>query len=143
MLPLLVSLSTFAAKIKREIHEDLLAGRTPRVGAYDSELLHQSKVKLPAQMGTTNFLPDLIVLEFIYPDPLSSALVLPVSIEAPERIVYMPVPGWVVENIWQGSVEGSYHFESHAKELLDALLKLVQPDENARLFGPQMAKRRE
>ena len=142
-LPLRETLSTFSARTKREIFEDLLAGRTPRVGKYDAELLQQSKIKQPVQMGTTVFHPDRIAFEFIYPDPQASALVLSVVVAPSERIVFLPVPNWVVENIWQGSVDGSFHFETDALALFGELKNLLEPRANAGLFGSQMAKRRE
>lgn len=138
------SLSTFAAKTKKAIHEDLLAGRTPRVGSFDPELIRQTQVKQPAQMGTTVFLPGSVQFQYIYPDPIGgAALVLTVTVEAPERIVFLPVPEWVVENVWQGSVDGTYHFESDARELLARFTGLLEPSANLALFGPQAAKRRE
>ncbi|MES1227921.1 MAG: hypothetical protein ABUL72_04565 [Armatimonadota bacterium] len=105
--------------------------------------MQQSKIKQPVQMGTTVFHPQEVVFEFIYPDPLASALVFSVSLGVAERIVYLPVPEWVVENIWQGSVDGSFHFETEALALVDKLTSSLQPEANSALFGPQMAKRRE
>ena len=137
------SLSTFAARTKREIFEDLLAGRSPRVGAFDLELLSRSKVKQPVQMGTTIFHPWEVIFEFIFPDPIGGALVFSVEVAVGERIVLLPVPSWVVENIWQGSVDGSFHFETAARGLVAKFSGLLDAEENRKLFGPQMAKRRE
>jgi len=55
----------------------------------------------------------------------------------------LPVPEWVVESIWQGDVAGSFHFERDAKRLLASFEQELEPDDNQKYFGPQMAKRRE
>jgi hypothetical protein len=95
-------------------------------------------------MGATVFLPGSVQFQYIYPDPIGgAALVLTVSVETPERVVFLPVPEWVLENVWQGSVDGSYHFESDALDLLRRFENLLETESNAKLFGPQAAKRRE
>ena len=60
------------------------------------------------------------------------------EVDPPERIVRMPVPEWVVESVWQGEVDGSYHFESHAYALLEAFTASLDPEENARRFKGRM-----
>ena len=107
------------------------------------ELLSRSKVKQPVQMGTTIFHPWEVIFEFIFPDPIGGALVFSVEVAVGERIVLLPVPSWVVENIWQGSVDGSFHFETAARGLVAKFSGLLDAEENRKLFGPQMAKRRE
>lgn len=114
------------------------------MGRFDPELLRQTQVKQPAQMGATVFLPGSVQFQYIYPDPIGgAALVLTVTVDTPERIVFLPVPEWVLENVWQGSVDGSYHFESDARDLVERFNGLLEPSANAALFGPQAAKRRE
>lgn len=83
------------------------------------------------------------MLEFIYSDPASSAMILTVTLEPPERIVFLPVPDWVVESIWQGEVTGSAHFESDAIRLVQAFEQELREEANARWFEPQPPKRRE
>lgn len=136
-------LNTYVAEKRMEIFQDLQAGRAPREGSFSEEALREGKVKGQPQVGTTRFEPTAIVLEFIYPDPKSTATVLPVRIEAPERIIFMPVPGWVVESIWQGEIDGSYRFESEAAELLAEYAKLLAAEANQQWFGKQSPKRRE
>lgn len=94
-------------------------------------------------MGGTRYEPDSLTFEFIYPDPQSSATVLSVRVATPERIVYLPVPAWVVEHIWQGEVVGSFAFESEAAEQVAEFVSSLDREPNAALFGPQPAKRRE
>jgi hypothetical protein len=73
-------------------------------------------------------------LEFIYPDSRTAAILLEVRIPTPERVVFLPVPGWVVEQIWQGEITGSYAFESDAIALLEAFRQDLTPDANLRHF---------
>jgi len=94
-------------------------------------------------MGTTRYEPNAIHFEFIYPDSKSSSTVLTVTLEPPERIVFLPVPDWVVENIWQGSIAGTHHFESEAQRLVDEFKADLMPGPNGKWFEPQAPKRRE
>jgi len=105
-------------------------------------LLREARGKSQPQMGATRYEPNTIVLEFIYPDPRSSTLVLEVRLAAPERIVFMSVPTWVIEQIWQGEITGSYHFESEANRLLEAFRADLAEDANQKHFGPQSPTRR-
>lgn len=138
-----MKLGEFTAKLKREIYEDLLAGRAPRTGRYDELVLKEARSKGRPQIGSTTYRPDGMTLEFITHDPQGAAVILAVEVEAPERIVFMPVPGWVVENIWQGDVAGSHHFEGHARQLLAAFENLLEPEANRPLFDQPGPTRRE
>jgi hypothetical protein len=138
-----VKLNAFVAQKKRAIFDELFAGNPPSEGRFDEAVWKDGKAKGQPQMGSTQFAPDSIILEFIFNDPQGSAVLLQVVIDPPQRIVFMPVPEWVVESIWQGEITGSYHFESEAEELLNRFQNLLSPEANAALFGPQMAKRRE
>lgn len=129
-----MNLNAFTASKKRAIFEDLLAGREPGEGSYDPGLLREGRTKGKPQMGGAVYTPDEIRLEFIYPDPVQGSVVLTVSIPAPERIVSMPVPSWVVENVWQGEVLGSYHFESEAGRLVAEFQSLLLPENNSAAF---------
>lgn len=138
-----MQLNEYTAQKKRAVFEDLLAGREPAEGAFDAKVLAEARVKGKPQMGTTVYHPDAIELQFIYSDPKSSATVLRVTVPSPERIVFLPVPGWVIESIWQGEISGSYHFERDAEELVKAFGELLEPDANRALFGPKPPTRRE
>jgi hypothetical protein len=132
-------LNEFAARHRLEILEDLRAGRMPRVGAFDEALLRDARDKgREPQLGTTRYEPNAVHIEFIYPDPLSAAGIVTVTLEPPERIVYMPVPKWVVESIWQGEIAGSYEFESDALRMVDELRRQLEPEENPKHFGRRM-----
>jgi hypothetical protein len=138
-----MTLNAFAAAKRLAIFENLKQGLPPGEGDFDSQTLADARVKGDPQMGSTRYEPDAIFVEFIYPDSKSTSTVLSVKLAAPERIVFLPVPSWVVENIWQGDIAGTYHFESEAKRLYEELGQELSLEANAKWFGPQMAKRRE
>ncbi len=142
-VPAFLVLSAFVAEKRNRIYEDLKAGSPPSEGEYSEGLFKEANSKGSPQMGTTRFEPKSIVLEFIYPDQGGAASVLTVRINTPERILFMPVPAWVIESIWQGEIDGSYHFETEAAELLAAYALLLEAETNDKWFGPRPAKRRE
>ncbi|MCU0316601.1 MAG: hypothetical protein MUC92_08415 [Fimbriimonadaceae bacterium] len=139
----MAKLNTFVAQKKREIFEDLTAGKAPREGTYDEELLRLAKLRGKPQMGATTYEPHSLGLEFVFHDPTTSALVFTVDVAPPERVVFLPVPGWVVETIWQGEISGSYCFESEAEDLIATFKDSLTPKENSQWFGKQQARRRE
>jgi hypothetical protein len=138
-----MTLNEFASKKRLALFENLRAGRDPGEGVFDPELLREARTKSAPQLGATRYEPDAIVIEFIYPDPDSSATVLSVRLESPERIVFLPVPSWVVETIWQGEIDGSFQFERDARRLVEAFQAELDPEANANWFLPRAAKRRE
>ncbi len=129
-------LNQFAASTRLAILADLQAGRSPVNASFSEERLREARSKgKPPQMGMTRYDPRTVHFEFIYPDPQGSPIVLTVSVEAPERIVFMPVPPWVLESIWQGEISGSAHFESDAIRLLEEFNAQLFSEVNASLFG--------
>jgi hypothetical protein len=126
-----------SANLRGSILEDLKLRKAPSVGQFEPEILKQAFERGEPQMGSQRFSPQGIFLEFIFPDPQKGTVILTVFCPTEERIVYLPVPKWVVENVWQGDVSGSYHFESHAQELLAAFEGLLSPEANAALFEQQ------
>jgi hypothetical protein len=138
-----MTLNQYTAQKRMGILEDLQAGHEPREGSFDPAVLREARTKGAPQMGTTRYSPDAISLEFIYPDALSTATILTVKLNPPERIVFLPVPPWVVENIWQGDIAGTYHFESDAERAVESLKSELTPNGNRKWFEPQLPKRRE
>ena len=138
-----VKLNAYVAGRKRAIFDALFAGQPPNEGAWDEAIWRDGRAKGDPQMGSTRYLPNQIILEFIYNDPQGAAVILPVTLESPERIVFLPVPTWVVESIWQGEIDGTYQFESDALEMVEQFRLSLDVGPNELLFGPQMAKRRE
>lgn len=138
-----MNLNAYAAEKRLALLEDLKKGLPPREGEFSEVLFKEGKVKGQPQMGTTLYHPSSIVFEFIYPDPHTTATVLSVRLPSPERIVFLPVPEWVVETIWQGEIDGSFHFESEALALMAGLQAELEPSANEKWFGKRDAKRRE
>ena len=134
-----MTLNAFVAERKRALFEDLQADLAPREGAFDETLLRKARTTGKPQMGTVRYEPDAVTLEFIYPDPNGAAIVLPVRLTVPERIVFLPVPEWVVESIWQGEIDGSFHFEPDARRMVARLAELLEPEANAPLFAPRQS----
>jgi len=138
-----VTLQEFVSSVRQAVFADLVANLPPSVGVYDDQLLAEARVQNPPQLGSVRYEPTRVVLEYIYSAPGRKTIVLPVHVEAPERIVFLPVPGWVLETIWQGDVDGSYHFESEAQALVADFVAELEPEANAKWFGPRPPKRRE
>lgn len=138
-----MTLNAYAAKLRLSLFDDLKAGRAPSLGDFDALLLAEARTKGSPLVGTTRYSPDALWFEFIFSDPTSSAVIVTVRVDSPERIVFLPVPSWVIETIWQGDVDGSYHFESHAQEHLAELAREIEPEPNLKWFGPRPPKRRE
>ncbi len=138
-----MTLNEFAAKSRLRIFDSLSRGDNPPEGEYSAAALAEAKVKGMPLMGTTRYTPERIYFEFIYPDPISTSQVFTVAIDPPERIVFMPVPSWVVENIWQGDIAGTYHFESDSTRLLKEFEELLERGPNLKLFDRPAPKRRE
>jgi hypothetical protein len=138
-----MTLNEFAAARRAEIFSDLQQGLPPRHGSWDEAILREAKLGGPPQMGTTRYTPTTIVFEFIYPRHGAPAGIVSVQLQAPERIVFMPVPAWVVESIWQGDITGSYFWETDAMRLLREFEAQLSPAANADLFGPKLPTRRE
>ena len=78
-------------------------------------------------MGSTRFDASSVVFEFIYPDARAAAAILDVRVASPDRIIFLPVPPWVIEQIWQGEVTGSFHFATQARAMIERLAELVDP----------------
>lgn len=138
-----MTLNERSAQLRRQIFDDLLAGKPPRTGAWDEER-RQAALRLGRpQMGSVTYKPWEIQMEFVFSDAQGSALILTVTEKSEERIVYMPVPDWVVETIWQGDISGSYHFESEAMRRLEALRESLSDEKNIAHFEPKAPTRRE
>ena len=129
-----MTLQEFIAEKKLLVFEDLASGRVPSAGRHDKAHLESLSNKGEPQMGTTRFEPNLVTMEFIFMSEGVSVGVLQVRLDPPERIVFMPVPKWVVETVWQGDVDGSYHFESDAERLMKAYTELLKPLTNIDQF---------
>ena len=138
-----MKLKEFIATNRKSVHEDLLAGLEPKIGAFDVESLKEARTKGTPQLGAVLLEPHKIRLEFIFPAPQANTSIFTVTIDTPERIVFMPVPSWVIESIWQGEIDGSYWFDSEARCHLRAFEELLNEPANADLCGERRTKRKE
>lgn len=129
----MAKLAVWCAERKRTIFDRLREGLEPGEGRFDESVWREGAKRGSPQMGTTVFAPDSVTFEFIYPD----AIVLSVALTPPERVVFLNVPAWVVESIWQGEIFGSTVFESEAQLMVDEFLAGLTPENNAGLFGPR------
>ena len=136
-------LNAYVAEKRGNIFAALTAGRPPEEGSYDEAALAEGRAKGGPQLGATRFRPDAVLLEFIYPGGVGASTILTVTVPVPERVIFMPVPAWVVESIWQGEIDGSYHFESDARRLVAEYADELVEGRNVCWFGPRQAKRRE
>jgi len=138
-----MTLNEVAARKRLALFEDLRAGRDPCEGTFDPDLLREARTKGAPQLGATRYEPQAILIEFIYPDADSSATVLVVRIEVPERIVFLPVPAWVIETIWKGEIDGSFQFERDARRMVEEFQAELDPETNPKWFRPRSKMRRD
>ncbi|MDW8052866.1 MAG: hypothetical protein RMJ83_10375 [Armatimonadota bacterium] len=137
-----MTLREFVREQMERVFNALKAGNPPPVGEYDADRLKECLRRAQVQMGTTRYTPDAVILEFIFQDPVLGPAVLSVRVAAPEPIVYMPVPDWVIEDVWQGDVTGSFRFRSEAERLLEAFREQVFSERNRAYFEkPDLPKR--
>ncbi|CAN1557961.1 hypothetical protein MCEMSE15_02508 [Fimbriimonadaceae bacterium] len=137
-----MSLNTFAAEKRMSIYQALKSGQAPAEGTYDEDRLKEARAKGEPQVGATRYEPHAVVLEFIYPDSRTNATVLEVRVPTPERVVWLPVPAWVVEQIWEGEITGSFAFLSDAELMLSEFSSRLQPEANLSNFGVTAPTRR-
>jgi hypothetical protein len=136
-------LNEYLAVEKRRAFEAVLAGSKPAGMRCDEVRLRTLFERGKPTMGTTVLKPDVVSFEFVFTLDDGQTEVLSIELDPPERIVHLPVPEWVVENIWQGDVQGSYQFESDAARLVAAFGDELGRDANAKWFERQQPKRRE
>jgi hypothetical protein len=130
-----MTLREFAVERQRSIFEALQHGLQPPTGIFDEETLRECLRRKQVQTGTTRYRPDRLLFEFIFHEPSLGPAVLTVAVETPEPLVYMPVPEWVVEDVWQGEVTGSFRFESEARLLLQAFSESIFSEANRAYFA--------
>ena len=137
-----LNLNSFASDMRLKILSELKAGLPPSIGEYSDAQWKEARSKGQPQLGTTRYEPNGLVVEFIFPDPQTASTVLAVRIPSLERIVFMPVPSWVVESIWEGEINGSFQFESEANQMLAEFESKLSETENPALFGPKAPTKR-
>ncbi|MBX3097666.1 MAG: hypothetical protein KF812_12480 [Fimbriimonadaceae bacterium] len=136
-----MTISEFVARTKRKILEDLRSNQPPSVGRFDANALEEAKRLGEVRIGTHQIQPYSVTLEFLFGK--ESPSVVTIEVDTPERVVFLPIPDWVIENIWQGDIDGSAHFESHANKLVHGFLAKLTPEANPAEFAPRPPRRRE
>ncbi len=131
-----MTLNEYATAHRMAIFDELKRGVAPSEGMFDEAVLREATMKrAELQLGSLRYEPHWIHFEYIYPAKGSSALLFTVAIDPPERIVYLSVPTWVIQSVWEGEVLGSYHFESDANRLVQAFAAGLVPESNLSHFG--------
>jgi hypothetical protein len=139
-----MTLRQFVSEHQRIIFEALQRGLEPPIGAYDPDTFKECRRRTQVQTGTMRYRQDRLLFEFIYHEPSLGPAVLTVEVSTPEPLVYMPVPEWVIEDVWQGEVTGSFRFESEARQLLQNYSEPLFSEANLAFFADrQPPKRRE
>ncbi|GBC93523.1 hypothetical protein HRbin15_02014 [bacterium HR15] len=138
-----MTLREFVREQTQRIYEALRQGQAPPTGEYDTATLKECMRRATVQIGTTHYRPDSVLLEFIFTEPSLGPAILTVRVPAPEPIVYMPVPDWVIEDVWQGEVTGTFRFASEAQVLLKKLHNQIFSETNILYFEerPQLKHR--
>ncbi|MDX2066316.1 MAG: hypothetical protein SFX74_11280 [Fimbriimonadaceae bacterium] len=135
-------LADFVAEHRKVLYDDLLHLRSPSRGTFDAARLADARTKGSPQLGSTRYEPHAITFEFIYADPRASSVIVEVRVETPDRVVWMSVPAWVIENIWEGEITGSFAFLADAEAMLDGYRAGLEEGANLASFGVTAATRR-
>ena len=129
-----MTLREFVAQHKQSLLADLEDGRIPEVGRCDEESLAEALKLSTVRVGKAEIRPNEVSFEFILTKAGGESTVHSIVVDTPERVVFMPVPSWVVETIWQGEISGSHQFESDAQKLVEQLQESLTPEQTAELF---------
>lgn len=138
-----MTFASFTAEARTLILLDLDRGLDPSLGKFDGARLAQARAHGKPRLGAMLPSPHSVVLEFPFFNEEGAAMMFSVELATPERVVYLGVPPWVVENVWQGTVDGTYVFESQARAMLDEFAQGTAPGPNAAMFGARAPTRRE
>lgn len=135
-------LKEFVVHKRKVILEDLKNGKAPKEGKYDKGFLTSYSANDTIQLGAVKFQPYSMTLEYIFTDKQKNSHIFSVELEVPERIVFMPVPTWVIQSIWQGEIQGSYYFQTEAYRLLDEFKLNLEESQNLNCFNAEPEKQR-
>ncbi len=139
-----MTLREFVKQNLQALYDALQKRQEPPMGTYDADTLRECFRRAQVQTGTTHFYPDRVVFEFIFTEPSLGPAVLSITVPSPEPIVYMPVPDWVIEDVWQGDVTGSFRFRSEAEQLIAQFQQQVFSEANLVYFEKhRLPKRRD
>lgn len=139
-----VTLREFTNATRKQILDALQRKQAPPIGHFDQKTFEEAMQMREVQMGSARYTPRSVVLEFIFlHDNPGAPLILCVEVDTPEPVVFMPVPDWVQQDVWQGEVKGTFRLRSEAERLMEAFRHHVLEEENLHYFEDRPAPRRE
>jgi len=139
-----MTLREFTNTTRRQILEALQHKQPPPVGRFDQKTYEEAMQMREMQMSSAHYTPHSVILEFLFwHDNPSAPLILCVEVDTPEPVVFMPVPDWVQQDVWQGEVKGTFRLRSEAEQLIEAFRHHVLECKNPDYFEERPAPRRE
>ncbi len=139
-----MTLREFTNTTRKQVFEALRHRMPPPIGHFDRKTFEEAVQMREVQMGGAHYTPHSVVLEFVFlHDNPGAPLILSVEVETPEPVVFMPVPDWVQEDVWQGEVKGTFRLRSEAERMLNAFRHHVLECENLHYFEERPVPRRE
>ncbi|MGQ9488369.1 MAG: hypothetical protein ACUVTY_09695 [Armatimonadota bacterium] len=139
-----MTLREFVNATRKQVLDALQHKQPPPIGHFDPKRFEEAVQMREVQMGGTRYTPHSVILEFVFlHDNPGAPLILCVEVDTPEPVVFMPVPEWVQEDVWQGEVKGTFRFRSEAEHLIEAFRHLVLEYENPHYFEERPTPRPE
>ncbi|MCS6949110.1 MAG: hypothetical protein NZ520_01480 [bacterium] len=139
-----MTLREFTNAARKQILEALQHKQPPPIGHFDRKAFEEAMQMREVQMGSAHYTPRSVVLEFVFwHDTPGAPLILSVEVETPEPVVFLPVPDWVQQDVWQGEVKGTFRLRSEAEQMLETFRRHVLEGENLHYFEERPAPRRE
>lgn len=139
-----MTLREFTNVTRKQILQALQYKQAPPVGHFDRKTFEEAVQMREVQMGSARYTSHSVILEFIFlHDKPGAPLILCVEVDTPEPVVFMPVPEWVQEDVWQGEVKGTFRLRSEAEQLIEAFRRHVLESENPHYFEERPVPRRE
>ncbi len=139
-----MTLREFTNTARVQILEALQRKQPPPIGHFDRKAFEEAMQMREVQMGSAHYTPRSVVLEFVFwHDAPGAPLIFSVEVDAPEPIVFLPVPDWVQQDVWQGEVKGTFRLRSEAERMIEAFRQHVLEGENLHYFEERPAPRRE
>ena len=141
---IMMTLREFTHTTRKQILDALQHKKAPPIGHFDRKVFEEAVQLREVQLGSAHYTPHSVILEFIFlRDQPGTPLILSVEVDTPEPVVFMPVPEWVQEDVWQGEVKGTFRLRSEAERLMEAFRHHVLEEENRHYFEQRSAPRRE
>lgn len=139
-----MTLREFTNASRKQILHALQHKQAPPFGHYDRKTFEEAVQMREVQMGSAHYTPHSVILEFIFlHDNPGAPLILSVEVDTPEPVVFMPVPDWVQQDVWQGEVKGTFRLRSEAGQMIEAFRQHTLEEQNLHYFEERPISRRE